>query len=187
MLKINPYQSWLPLDARYQRETDERIRTLVKAVRDHMEYEIKGDVPRLMATLTAQPIYHFWGNAPFVLAGRAAVEGFYTQMIAAGGNQFEVVVDKIIADRANVVTEGQVKQVVTGKELAAQGRNEINGAAFANDTLFISTAQLVTVWPADADGKLVGEDIYFGDQPMTRLERITATDLPDWYRWQHRV
>ena len=187
MAKINPYDSWLPLDARYRNEPDARVRTLIKAVRDHMEYEIKGDIERLMATLTAAPVYHFWGNSAFVLEGRAVVEGFYTQMIAAGGNQFEVVVDKITADRANVVTEGQVKQVYTGKELAAMGRTEVNGAAFINSDLFVSTAQLITVWPGDADGKLIGEDIYFGEVPMTHMEKITPADLPGWYRWEHRV
>ena len=187
MAKINPLHSWLPLETRWRSEQDERIRTLLKAVRDHMEHEIKGNLEPLMATLTAHPIYHFWGNTPFVLQGREQVAGFYAQMIAAGGNQFEVVVDKIIADRTNVVTEGQVKQVQTGKELAATGRTEVNGAPFISSDLFLSTAQLVTVWPGDADGKLVGEDIYFGEAAMSRMEKITAADLPAGYRWEHRV
>ena len=188
MPKINPQLSWLPLDARYRNESNPRIRTLLKAVRDHMEFEIGGDMERLMDTLTAEPIYHFWGTAaPMVIAGRAAVEGFYRQLIASGGNQFEVVVATIIADSANVVTEGQVKQVYTGKELLAMGRTEVHGAPVKNADLFLTTSQLITVWPGDADGKLVGEDIYFGHDPFKNIETITRADLSEGYRWEHRV
>jgi hypothetical protein len=183
MPKIEPHQSWLALEARAQRESDPRVRTLLTAVRDHMEHEIKGHLPELMATLTASPIYHFWNPAgSFKLEGRAAVEGFYTNMIAAGGNEFEVVVEKIVADRANVITEGQVKQVRSGAELIAAGRKEVAGQPVKPDELFLTRAQLVTVWPGDADGKLVGEDIYFGEDALASAERITRADLPPYHR-----
>jgi limonene-1,2-epoxide hydrolase len=191
MPRIDPFESWRPLEARAWSESDARTRTLVQAVRDHMEHEIRGDLAPLMATLTREPVYHFYGGpygaAPMVLSGRAAVEAFYRQMIAAGGNQFEVVVTRIVADSANVVTEGRVKQVHTGKELIAMGRTEIAGVALARDTLVLTSAPLVTVWPGDADGRLVGEDIYFGGDPFASAELITPDDLPSDYRWSHRV
>jgi hypothetical protein len=183
MPKIEPHASWLPLDMRARAESDPRVRTLLTAVRDHMEHEIRGQLEPLMATLTAEPVYHFWNPAgSFKLEGRAAVAGFYTNMIAAGGNQFEVVVRKIVADRSNVITEGQVKQVQTGAALIAAGRKEIAGAPVKPDELFLTCAQLVTVWPADADGKLVGEDIYFGEDALATAVRITRADLPPYHR-----
>ena len=183
MPKLDPHRSWLALEARAEREPDVRIRGLLRAVRDHMEHEIKGHLPELMATLTAQPVYHFWNPAgSFKLEGRAAVEGFYTNMIAAGGNEFEVVVEKIVADRGNVITEGQVKQVRSGAELIAAGRKEVAGVPVKPDELFLTRAQLVTVWPGDADGKLVGEDIYFGEDALASAERITRADLPPYHR-----
>jgi SnoaL-like domain len=152
-------------------------------VRDHMEHEIRGDLPALMATLSAEPVYHFWNPAgSFALEGREAVTSFYTSMIAAGGNQFEVVVEKIVADRANVITEGQVKQVQTGAALLAAGRKEVGGAAVKPDDLFLTCAQLVTVWPGDADGKLVGEDIYFGQDALATAVKIARADLPPYHR-----
>ncbi len=185
---LNPTHSWLPLDARYRSEQSPPTRRLLKAVRDHVEYEVAGELDALMGTLTAEPVYHFWGaSAPMVLTGRAAVEGFYRQMIARGGNQFEIVIARIVADAGSVVTEGHVKQVHTGAELIAMGRSDVDGAAIARADLFLTTAQLITVWPSDADGKLVGEDIYFGEAPMARIHRITPADLPRDYRWQHRV
>lgn len=188
MPMLNPTDSWLPLDARYRAEADALTHRLIKEVRYHVQHEIEGDIEALMDTLTADPIYHFWGTAaPMVLMGRAAVEGFYRQMIAAGGNQFEIVVKRIVADAHNVVTEGQVKQIHTGKELIAMGRTDVHGAPVAVADLFLTTAQLITVWPGDPDGKLVGEDIYFGEAPLTHIEKITRADLPRGYRWEHRV
>ena len=183
MPKIEPHASWLPLETRVKSESDPRVRTLLQAVRDHMEHEIRGDLPALMVTLTAEPIYHFWNPAgSFKLEGREAVAGFYANMIAAGGNQFEVVVQKIVADRGSVITEGQVKQVQTGAALLAAGRKEIGGAAVMPDGLFLTCAQLITVWPGDAEGKLVGEDIYFGEDALAAAVRITRADLPAYHR-----
>jgi limonene-1,2-epoxide hydrolase len=183
MPKIEPFASWLALEARAKSESDARVRTLLTAVRDHMEHEIRGDLEPLMATLTDEPVYHFWNPAgSFKLEGRAAVRGFYANMISAGGNQFEVVVEKIVADRGNVVTEGQVKQVQTGAALLAAGRKEAGGAPVRPDELFLTRAQLVTVWPGDAAGRLVGEDIYFGEDALASAVRITRADLPPYHR-----
>jgi hypothetical protein len=146
-----------------------------------MEHEIKGHLEPLMATLTAAPIYHFWGSAPSVLEGQDAVRGFYRDMMARGGQQFEVVVERIVVDDDTVVTEGQVKQVYKGAALLAMGMKELGGAPLAPDDLVLTTAQLVTVWPADADGRLIGEDIYFGHDPFRNAERIRREDLPDYY------
>lgn len=186
MPKIDPHNSWAPLEARLGTERSERARTLIKAVRDHMEFEIKGQLEPLMGTLTAEPVYHFWGQG-MVLEGRDAVSGFYSNMIAGGANQFEVVVDNIIADENHVVTEGQVKQVYTGKEVKAMGRTELLGEPISDGDLFMTTTQLITVWPGAPDGKLVGEDIYFGGDPFANLEKITPEDLPDYYEWESRA
>lgn len=183
MYKINPHHSWLALEARAAAIEHPRHRALVLEVRDHMEHEIKGNLDALMATLTAEPTYHFWGGAQqMVLNGRAAVEGFYQNMIAAGGNQFEVVVEKIVVDDDAVITEGRVKQVSTGSSVLAAGVSQVKGRDVGDTDLFLSNAQLITVWPADPDGKLIGEDIYFGEDAMSTLVPITAADLPPYHR-----
>jgi hypothetical protein len=187
MPKIDPNASWGPLHAQAEQETDPRRKKLLQAVGDHMQAEICGRLDPLMDTLTAEPIYHFWGTNIMVLEGREAVTGFYSQMIAGGGNQFEVVVDNIIAGADHIVTEGQVKQCYTGKELLGMGMTEVNGERIASHDLFVTTTQLVTVWPGDAEGKLIGEDIYFGSDPFANIERIEAGDLPDYYQYEDRL
>ncbi len=179
---INPHNSWLALEERAKAETNPRRKALVTAVRDHMEYEIKGQLEPLMSTLTSEPIYHFWGQAePSVIAGRDAVRAFYSNMFDTGGQQFEVVVDKIVVSDNHVVTEGQVKQVHRGASLIAVGLNEVKGKPVAQDDLFVTRAQLVTLWPGDADDKLIGEDIYFGSNAFADVRKITPEALPPYY------
>ncbi len=180
---INPHNSWLALEKRAAAERNPRRKALVTAVRDHMEHEIKGQLAPLMDTLTSHPIYHFWGQAePSVIEGRDAVRAFYSGMFDTGGQQFEVVVDKVIVSDNHVITEGQVKQVQRGLVLTAMGIGEVDREPVQDDDLFLTTAQLVTLWPGDADAKLVGEDIYFGSNAFSDLRRITTTDLPPYYR-----
>ena len=180
---IDPRQSWLPLEARAAAELNTRRKALVTAVRDHMEAEIKGQLDPLMDTLTGEPIYHFWGQAePSVIEGRDAVRAFYSGMFATGGQQFEVVVDKVVVSDNHVITEGQVKQVHRGASLAAMGVDEVDGEPVGDDDLFVATAQLVTLWPGDEDAKLIGEDIYFGSNAFAQVRRISPDELPPYYR-----
>jgi hypothetical protein len=182
-MKIEPHASWLALRERAASETNPRHKTLLTEVANHMEAEIKGQLEPLMATLTAQPVYHFWRVGPenMVLEGYDAVAGFYSNMFTTGGQQFQVVIDRIMVDDNAVITEGQVKQVYKSKDLAAMGATHSGGQALADHELWVSNAQLITVWPADPDAKLVGEDIYFGSDPMTTLTPITREEIPDYY------
>lgn len=186
MTLIDPHASWAALETAANKfgasPVEQEIAALVRVVRDHMACEIQGDLTGLMATLTAEPVYHFWGNGdPVLLEGRGAVESFYQDMMARRGNQFEVVIDNVIAAATHVITEGQVKQVHLSSALAAQGVNEVGGVAIADSELWLTNAQLITVWPNDGRGKLVGEDIYFGQNPMTTLTPISRADLPEYY------
>ncbi|MGA0840747.1 MAG: nuclear transport factor 2 family protein [Pseudomonadales bacterium] len=181
MAKIDPHQSWLALEARAAAEPNLHRRSLLTRVRDHMEHEIKGNLEALMDTLCASPVYHFWGSNPSKIVGTQAIREFYAGMIARGGQQFEVVIDRVVVDDGAVITEGQVKQVYRGGALLAMGMRELNGAPIVAEDLVLTRAQLVTVWPAAPDGRLVGEDIYFGHDPFLHAERITRADLPDYY------
>ncbi len=184
MYKIDPHASWQPLVERAKQESNPRVQQLINEVALHMEYEITGQLDALMGTLTAEPIYHMHGNGdPIIIDGRQAVHDFYANMIAGGGQQFEVVVEKIVANEDHVITEGQVKQVYQPAALAAMGMTEVNGVAVDSQELWLSNAQLVTLWPADSEGKLIGEDIYFGQSPMTTLTPVSRSEVPDYYKF----
>ena len=171
---FEPERTWLAVERRLAEEKDPTTRALLAEVRDHMRSEIGGDFEALMATLIDEPQYHFWGTgedgAP---KGRAAVEEFYRGMFASGGNRFHFEVERVFADAGGVVTEGRMLQPMAGAIVAASGVEEVDGAPVDASAEYLAEWQLLTVWPAGKDGKLVGEDIYFGSPPMARLRRAS--------------
>ena len=171
--KFDPDQSWAPLEARIAKEKDPRRRQLLEQVRDHVRSEISGELDGLMATQADQPRYHFWGvpveGGP---KGRAAVEEFYRQMIAGGGHRFHFDIERIVVDEDTVVTEGKIHQTVPGAAIAASGVEEVEGERVDGDATYLSETHIVTVWPMTSDGRIIGEDIYFGSPPLERLRRL---------------
>lgn len=171
--KFDPDQSWAPIEARIAKENDPRRRQLLEQVRDHMRTEISGDLAGLMSTLADEPRYHFWGvpveGGP---KGRAAVEAFYGQMIAGGGHRFHFDIERIVVDDDSVVTEGRIRQQVPGAAVVASGVKEVEGEPVDSDASYLSETQLLTLWPMTSDGRIIGEDIYFGSPPMERLWRL---------------
>lgn len=184
MIQFEPYESWLPLRERAAQTTTPRHKALLNEVANHMEAEIKGQLDPLMATLTAEPIYHFWHVGPenMILQGYEAVAGFYQDMFARKGNQFHVVNERIMVDDHGVITEGKVRQIYKRQDLTALGVTQSSGQDIESSELWLSNTQLITVWPADSDAKLVGEDIYFGEDPMSTLTPFAAENLPSYYQ-----
>lgn len=171
--RFDPEQSWQPLEERLERETNPRCRQLLAQVRDHMRTEIRGELEGLMATLVDEPRYHLWGvpveGGP---KGRAAVEEFYRQMIAGGGNHFHFDIQRIVVDQDSVVTEGLMRQQVPGVAVAASGIGDVDGEPVDPEATYLAVTQILTVWPAAEDGRIIGEDIYFGSPPLAQLTRL---------------
>ncbi len=178
-MKVDPTRTWAAVEAAYEAETNPRHKLLLKEVRDHMKTEVCGELELLMATLTAEPQYHIWGQGPDRgPKGRAAVRAFYEGLIAAGGNLFEFNVEKVIVDDNAVVTEGRLRNTHPGEQLLAAGVATVGGAPVEAGALYVSNAQLLTVWPADPAGKLIGEDIYFGTNPFDNLAKLGPGEAP---------
>ena len=170
---FDPERSWRVLEARLKEERDPQRRLLLERVRDHVRTEIQGDFEGLMETLVDEPQYHFFGMGPDAgPKGRAAVEAFYKQMLASGGNRFEFEMYRVVVDASAVITEGQLRQVMPGSALLAAQIEAVQGAAVDPDASYLSEMQILTVWPAGPDGRLIGEDIYFGSPPLSKLRRL---------------
>lgn len=178
-MKVDPRKTWAAVEAAYEAETNPRHKTLLKEVRDHMKTEVCGEIEQLMNTLTAEPQYHIWGQGPDRgPKGRAAVRAFYEGLIASGGTLFEFNVEKIVVDDNAVVTEGRLRNTHPGADLLAAGVSEVGGEPVDPDARYVSNSQLLTVWPGDPDGKLIGEDIYFGSNPFDQLEKLAPGEEP---------
>jgi hypothetical protein len=172
-LVFDPDQSWGALERRMETEKDPRRRQLLSQVRDHMRTEITGQLDALMATLIDEPQYHFRGlGFDMGPKGRDNVHAFYRDMIASGGNRFMFDIQRIVVDEHSVVTEGFMRSLTTGSDLIASGVTEVDGDAVDAAARYVSENLILTVWPADEDGRLVGEDIWFGSTPNSKLSRL---------------
>ncbi len=170
---FDPDQSWGALERRMETEKDPRRLKLLTEVRDHMRTEITGQLDGLMDTLTADPAYHFRGlGFDMGPKGRENVHAFYRDMIASGGNRFQFDIQRIVVDEHSVVTEGFMRSVTRGQDLIATGTTEVNGEPVDAAANYLSENLILTVWPADEDGKLIGEDIWFGSTPNTNLKKM---------------
>jgi hypothetical protein len=170
---FDPERTWQPLEARIETEQNPRCRALLEQVRNHMRAEIRGEFDPLMATLIDDPQYHLWGiGVEAGPKGLEAVSQFYRNMIATGGNRFEFSVERIVADETGVVTEGKMRTVTAGRDLLARGMTEMDGDAIDPDADYMSEWQILTVWPGGEDGRLIGEDIYFGSTPTSEFSKI---------------
>jgi len=170
---FDPDQSWAALERRLETESDPRRRQLLTQVRDHMRSEITGQLEPLMATLADEPQYHFRGlGFDMGPKGRENVHTFYKDMIASGGNRFMFDIQRIVVDRDSVVTEGIMRAVTQGADLVATGVTEIEGEPVDSEASYLSENLILTVWPADEDGRLIGEDIWFGSVPNSNLRKL---------------
>jgi limonene-1,2-epoxide hydrolase len=161
---IDPERSWHALETRIASEKDGRRRALLERVRDHMRDELRELLEPVMATLADEPVYHFHGMAGFdTLRGRPAVEAYYRQMFSAGRMNAEFVIERIAVDNDTVVTEGTMIALVAGD-------NVPDGALPVRDASaqYLASTPLLVVWPATADGRLTGENIYLGAARYTR-------------------
>ena len=92
-------------------------------------------------------------------------------MFDNNGQGFEFEVQKVIVDDNGAVTEGTLRTLVAGSAVVSAGIEEVQGKPVVAEGTYVNEGQLLTVWPAGQEGKLVGEDIYFGTAGMSKLIR----------------
>ena len=153
---IDPSRTWLKVVERLQSESDPAVRRHLEVVVEHMRAEATGDVDRLMATVSEHADYHAYGSPPENSPhGKQAVRAFYEGLIASGTSRLELVIDRLVADRGCVVTEGTMRMAWPGAVLAAIGIEVDDSAA---DYLY--ETRMATLWMFDAHGLVLAEDTY---------------------------
>ena len=176
MTKLDPpldsERGWKSLNRFIESQSDPAHRALLEMVQEHMRTEVRGEHEALMATLVDEPQYHMWGGPEDTgPKGRQAVSDFYQAMFDHQGQNFEFDVQRVIVDDTGVVTEGRLRTAVSGSDVLAAGINDVEGKPVDADGTYVNESQLLTVWPAGEDGRLVGEDIYFGTAGLGQLTR----------------
>jgi hypothetical protein len=171
-LEFDQNVTWRELDARLAKTTNPRHRKMTETVIEHGRAEAAFDVSRLMATLSPDPQYHFWGSGrdggP---KGYEAVKSYYEGFVALGGAFFESHKPRIVVDDDNVVTENILRQIIPGS-LAAK-----RGYAVPDPD---GNYRVVNLWPFNEAGELTGEDAY-SSVDTTDFVQVPEDELPTAY------
>lgn len=156
--------SWRLLTERMHAEPDPRKRANLEVVARHVREEVRGDVPALMKTLVAHPVYEVWGASESVgPKGYDEVKAFYEASIASGKNRLEFEISQLLVEHDIVVTEGMFRHAYTGDVLARRGfasAGEVDPRGW-----YLVEYQALIVWPIDASGLIEGERMYAGERP----------------------
>jgi SnoaL-like protein len=178
-MDFDPNHGWRNIEARLDRTTGERLRQVLSVVRDHVYAEAVGDFDMLLGTLSADPQYHFWGpSSPFAGGpkGLDAVIAHYRGVYEDNRQMVDWDIERIVADEDCVITEGKYRQLYPGWALVPKGC-EVDDP----NAVYEVRAQLLILWPVDAEGQLTGEDAY-SDGPMydaSRVRRLDGGEVPD--------
>jgi hypothetical protein len=166
-------RSWRLLAERARTERDPRRRANLEVVARHVEAEVAGDIPALMATLVAEPVYRIWGASGSTgPKGHAAVTAHYAAMVASGKNRLEYAVDRVVVDRDTVVTEGVFRHAYQGKVMLRRLSDDLDP-----DAWYLVEYRALVVWPIAPDGLIEGEEIYAGEVPRI-LRRLALGECP---------
>jgi hypothetical protein len=166
-------RSWQLLSDRLAAETDPRVKANLEVVARHVEAEVGGDIPALMATLIPEPQYEFLSDSGSAdAAGFETIKALYERAVAYGRNRREFVLSLVVADRDHVVTEGALRQVMPGCDIKLFGIGYDEEPAA--DAWYLTEAVTLIVWPITPDGLITGERVYFSQK-----ERIMRPVSPD--------
>lgn len=172
MAVIDPTTTWRKAAERLAVETDPVLRRNLELLIQHMKAEAALDMDSLMATVSENARYEFFGNQ--ILTGKAAVRGFYEAFAASGAHKLQLDVDRLIVDKHCILTEGLMRMAYPGRTLAAQGF-----AIDDPDAYYLYEAHMAIIWPIGPDGLFIGEDSYNGENGFEGIEtrKIDPADI----------
>jgi hypothetical protein len=177
-IEMDQSKMWTAIEERLARTENPRHRQMLEVVLEHSKAEAERSVDRLMATLVDDPRYHFWVNGRDVgPKGRQGVLDYYVNFVRGGGAVFESPKERIVVDDHNVVSEAEVRNIVTGAIAKARGYRVPDGSGY----YLVRFRNIVFFTFADDPTRAIGEDSYSQMDPDA-WERVDEADLPDAYR-----
>lgn len=177
MMQLDQAKMWQAIEERLAATDNPRHRAMLEVVVEHSKAEAARSVDRLMATLVDDPQYHFWiGGRDMGPKGGRGVRDYYVDFVSRGGAVFESPKERIVVDDHNVVSEAEVRNVVTGAIAKARGYH------VPDDTghYVVRFRNVVFFTFGDDPTRAIGEDSYTSMDPDA-FERIDAADLPQAY------
>jgi hypothetical protein len=176
MIDFDRSLGWRALEERLAVTDSPRQRTLIETVIAHAKAEADFDLDGLMATLVADPQYHFWvqgvDRGP---KGAGGVREYYKAFVAGGGAILSSPKERIIVDDNSLCTEGTITTLASGRIAKARGYHVDDESAH-----YLLGMRSTILWSFDSDGRAFGEDSYSSIDPDD-FEKVERAELPDFY------
>jgi hypothetical protein len=87
-----------------------------------MRAEISCDLPAIMATMTANPVYHSYGAAvDRAPKGRRATKAFYQSIFDNGTNVLQLEIERLTVDDWGISGDGIIRIIYPGRALVPLG------------------------------------------------------------------
>jgi len=185
-LTIDSSLTWVEVEKRLAVESDPVTAENLRLVLTHMKYESVGNVDGVLSTLFTSPEYRFYVPGfedVFGNGSKEPVRAFYDDMLVTGGaHQLQFRVERVLADRQAVITEGEYLQAYPGRSLIAKGITVDDPDAY-----YAAACRMLIVWPRHAtEAKLTGEeawvdrDMFEGIAERKVSSFIAADPGPEW-------
>lgn len=177
---IDQRKNWAMTAARLATETDPRRRQILETIVEHAKAEALPDYERLMATVSPDAHYRFFGDDGVTdVIGKTGVGAFYAELVETGRNAVEHDLDRIVVDADAITTEGPMRMAFPAAYLTGAGIE-----APDPEGRYLYETRMMIVWGFDADGLVQCEDSYTaGDgwngiagRPIRPEQIYTVTD-----------
>lgn len=157
--KIDPRKQIDAVQARLDEARDDALTTRnLRTMLAHMKAEADGDFDALMATVSPDAAYTNFdagAESPHSPRSKAEIARYYRTLVESNCHQIEHALDRIVADRDNITTEGTLRIAYPAAVLRAMG-HEVSDAA----PYYLYDARMMIVWGFDAEGLVRCEDSY---------------------------
>jgi hypothetical protein len=165
------------LEKRLASTESPRQRHMLEVAIAHVKAEAALDLEGLMATLTADPQYHFWGAGEDVgPKGADEVRQYYADIVSAKRGILEYDIETIVLDDEVLVTSGPIRAINRGSVAAQRG-----WAIDDPDADYLVTMRATILWPFSESGELLGEDSGGGSLGPYDFRKLEPHELPQVY------
>jgi hypothetical protein len=157
--KVDPRKNYAALVERLKTETDPIIRRNLETTIKHSKAEAAADFPTLMSTVSERAAYTSYttgaaavDNSP---KGKDGVAAYYKMIVESGCHQIEHAVERVVADRHAISTDGDFTMAYPTHVLKAMGFDVSDTAPY-----YLYKGRMLIVWGFDENGLVTCEDSY---------------------------
>jgi hypothetical protein len=171
--KVDPRKNWAALEQRLKTETDPIIRRNFETTIKHAKAEAAADFPTLMSTVADNAAYTSYtdgdaaGNSP---KGKDGVAAYYKMIVESGCHHIEHAMDRIVADRYAITTEGNISMAYPTAILKAMGIEVSDAYPY-----YLYVGRLMIVWGFDEQGLVTCEDSYTSGTGFVDIDKRPCT------------